>query len=179
MSRSGCTLEPFARKFPFLLSRDPQFGFLSHVNYLRFSSGHSGQVLTLSTNYLSCTCLYIPRSLVVDVSVWTTSLLAAAVRCIFCGFLFSPGYVALWDSKTPHRPTCERVSNCLETSPWLPPQDGSPSLTLLFLFLSFIFCPISFRREWAALLSTWCPLPVFRSCFVEVAQHSNDLLMNL
>ena len=52
---------------------------------------------------------------------------------------FSPSYVALWDSKTPHRSTCERVSYCLETSPpsQLPPQDGSQSLTLLSLFLSF------------------------------------------
>ena len=52
---------------------------------------------------------------------------------------FSPSYVALWDSKTPHRSTCKRVSYCLETSPpsQLPPQDGSQSLTLLSLFLSF------------------------------------------
>ena len=55
-------------------------------------------------------------------------------------------------------------------------QDGSLSLTLLSLFLSFIFCPTSFWREWAAFLGAWCPLPAFRSCFVEVAQHSNDLL---
>ena len=85
-------------------------------------------------------------------------------------FFFSPGYVALWDSKTPHRPTCERVSYCVETSlpSWLPPQDGSLSLNLLSLFLSFIFCPTSLGREWAALLRAWCPLPVFRSHFVEV-----------
>ena len=96
-------------------------------------------------------------------------------------FLFPPSYVALWDSKTPHRPTGGKVSWCLETSlpSRLPPQDGSPSLTLLSLFLSFIFCPTSFRREWAAFLGAWCLLLSFRSCFVEVAQHSNDLLMNL
>ena len=58
-------------------------------------------------------------------------------------------------------------------------HDRSPSLTLLSLSLSFIFGPTSFRREWAAFLGAWCPLPVFRSCFMEVAQHSNDLLMNL
>ena len=70
-------------------------------------------------------------------------------------FFFSPpSYVALWDSETPHRPTSERVSCCLETSPpsWLPPRDGSPSLTVLSLSLSFIFCPTSFWREWAAFL---------------------------
>ena len=44
--------------------------------------------------------------------------------------------------------------------------------------LSFIFCPTSFWREWAAFLGAWCPPPAFRSCFMEVAQHSNDFLMN-
>ena len=89
-------------------------------------------------------------------------------------------YDALWDSKTPHRPTDERVSWCLETCPpsQLPPQDGSLFLTLLSLFLSFTFCPTSFGREWATFLGAWCPPPVFRSCFGEVAQHSNDLLIN-
>ena len=115
--------------------------------------------------------------------IWATSLLSVAVRHLFCGFFFffSPSYVALWDSKTPHRPTCERVSYCLETSPpsQLPPQDGSLSLTLLSLFLSFIFCPTSFWREQPAFLGAWCPLPAFRSCFVKVTQHSNDLMVNL
>ena len=65
-------------------------------------------------------------------------------------FFFSPpSYVALWDSKTPHKPACERISYGLETSPpsQLLPQDGSPSLTLLSLFLSFIFCPTSFQMD--------------------------------
>ena len=84
------------------------------------------------------------------------------------------------DSKTPHRPAGERVSWCLGTSLLrLPPGDGSPSLTLLSLLLSFIFCLTSFKREWAAFLGAWCPLPAFRSCFVEVDQRPNDLLMNL
>ena len=59
-----------------------------------------------------------------------------------------------------------------------PSQDGSPSLNLLFLFLYFIFCPTSFWRGWAACLDTWCSLPA-SSCFVELAQHSNDLSINL
>jgi len=93
-------------------------------------------------------------------------------------------YVAFWDSKTPHTPACERGSYRVKSSPssQLPPQDRSPSLTLLslfFFFLSFIFCPASFQREWGAFLGAQCPSPVFRSCFVEVVQHSNDLLMNL
>ena len=114
-------------------------------------------------------------------STWATSL-AVAVRHVFCGFCFfsPPGHVALWDSKTPHRPTHEMVSYCLETSPsQLSAQDRSPSLTLLSLLLSFIFCPTSFWREWAAFLGAWCLPPAFRRGFLEVAQHSNDLLMNL
>ena len=100
---------------------------------------------------------------------------------VFCFFFSPPGYVALWDSKTPHRPAGERVSWCLEIAPpsWLPPRDRSPSLTLLSLFLSFIFCPTSFWRQWADFLGAWCPLPAFRSCFVEFAQHSNVLLMKI
>ena len=56
-----------------------------------------------------------------------------------CVCVFSPSYVALWDSRTPHRPTDERVSWCLETSPlWLPPKDESSSPTRLsFWFLYF------------------------------------------
>ena len=48
-----------------------------------------------------------------------------------------------------------------------------------FASLSFINSSTSFGREWAAFLGAWCPLPAFRSCFVEVTQHSNDLWMNL
>ena len=61
----------------------------------------------------------------------------------------------------------------------LPSPEGSPSITLLSLFLSFIVCPTSFRRQWAAFLGAWCPLLAFRSCFVELAQRSNVLSMNL
>ena len=97
----------------------------------------------------------------------------------FC--FLSPSYVAFWDSKTSHRPACERVSYWVEASPHLrfPPQDESWSLTPLSHFFSFIFCPTSFWRKWAAFLGAWCPSPAFRSCSVEVAQHSNDLLMIL
>ena len=132
--------------------------------------------------------LFSPSSLLVDPSVWAISLLGVVVRCVICGFLsffffffFSPGCVAIWDSKTPHRPASERFSSSLETSPpsRLPPRNCSMSLTLLSLFLSFISCHTSFWREWAAFLGAWCPLPAFRSCFVEFAQCSNYLLMNL
>ena len=132
----------------------------------------------------ACASLFSPSSLLVHLSVWAISLLGVVVRCVICGFLFfffSPGCVAIWDSKTPHRPASERFSSCLETSPpsRLPPRNGSLSLTLLSLFLSFISCHTSFWREWAVFLGAWCPLPAFRSCFVKFAQCSNYLLMNL
>ena len=61
----------------------------------------------------------------------------------------------------------------------LPFQDRSLALPLFSLFFSFLFFPTSFQRQWAAFLGAWCPLPAFRSCFVEFAQRSNVLLMNL
>ena len=152
---------------------------LSHASSLRLSSGHSGQVLTLRTNDAARTFPFSPCSWVAHASIWATSPLAVSVRCLFSGLLLlllffnPPSYVAL----SPQ--TCLWESFCyLETSPpsWVPPEDGSPSSTL---FSVFIFCPTSFWREWAAFLGAWCPLPTFRSCSVEVAQHSNDLLMNL
>ena len=62
---------------------------------------------------------------------------------------FLPGFVALWDFKTPHNPVYERVSYCLKSSPpsQLPPQDGSPTLTLISFFLPFIFCLTAFWRN--------------------------------
>ena len=73
----------------------PQFGLLSHVSSLRLSSGHSGPVLALRTYDAAHASLPSPNSLVADMSIWATSQLAVVVRCIFCGVLFSPSYVAL------------------------------------------------------------------------------------
>ena len=96
-------------------------------------------------------------------------------------FIFPPCYVALCSSKALHGLGSESVSWCLETSLFLrlPSWDGAPSLPLLSLFLSFIFFTTSFRRQWAAFLGAWCPLPAFRSCFVQFTQCLNVLLMNL
>ena len=79
------------------------------------------------------------------------------VGLVICGvsvFIFPPCYVALCVSKARHRLGSESVSWCLETSLFLrlPSQDRALSLPLLSLFLSFIFFPTSFRREWAAFL---------------------------
>ena len=79
------SLEPFVGKFSvsFLFFSSlviPQFGLLSHVSSLRLSTGHSGPVLTLSTDDASCTSLPSPRSLVADASVWANSPLAVEIR---------------------------------------------------------------------------------------------------
>ena len=47
-------------------------------------SGHSGPILTLSN--ARCGSLFSPCLLVVDTSIWVTSLLGVAVRCVICGF---------------------------------------------------------------------------------------------
>ena len=112
-----------------------------------------------------CTSLSSPCSLMADTvsELFFHWELQLGTYSGFCLFVFPPGYVALWDSKSPHRPASERFSCCLETSPsWLPPQDGSPSLILLSLSLSFIFCPNSFWREWGVFPGAQCPLPSFR-----------------
>ena len=56
----------------------------------------------------------------------------------FFFFFFPPRYVSLWDSKTPQRPTGERASCCLETSP---PSRLLPQNVSLFVFyiLSYLF----------------------------------------
>ena len=117
-----------------------------------------------------------PCPLVVDASIcglllhWQLQLGACSVLLLF---FFSRLHCPL------------RLQNSPQTSLW----EGfllsgnfsffrTPSLTLLSLFLSFMFCPTSFWWKWAAFLGAWYPLPAFRNCFVKVAQHSNDLLMN-
>ena len=69
-------------------------------------------------------------------------------------FIFPPCYIVLCASKARHRLGSESVSWCLETPLFLrlPSQDGAPSLPLLSHFLSFIFFPTSFQRQWAAFL---------------------------
>ena len=75
----------FMGKFSLCLSvAIPQFGLLSHISSLRLSSGHSGLVLTLSN--APRTTLFSPCLLVVDASVWATSLLGVAIRRVICGF---------------------------------------------------------------------------------------------
>ena len=86
-------------------------------------------------------------------SIWASSPLWVAIRHVICGS--PPPYITLWDSKTPHRPTGERVSWCLETSPpsWLLLWDGSLSLTLLSVCILYFVLP-HFRENG---LPFWMP----------------------
>ena len=94
VARQCLRLELFTGKFSISLSSFffflslslaiPRFGLLSHVSSLRLPSGHSCPVLTLSN--AAHASLFSPHLLVVDVSIWATSPLGIAVRCIICGF---------------------------------------------------------------------------------------------
>ena len=62
----------------------------------------------------------------------------------------------------------------------LPSRDRTSSLPLLSLFF-FVFYIFSYllSKTWVAFLGAWCPLPAFRSCFVEFTWRLNVLLINL
>ena len=80
-------------------------------------------------------------------SVWATSPLGVAVRHVIRGLVFFFLLVIL-PSEIPRLTTDppERVFPVVWKllSLTLPSRDGSPSLPLLSLLLSFIFCPTSF-----------------------------------
>ena len=105
-----------------------------------------------------------------------TFLLGVAFRHVICGFylFFLPVRLPSEIWKLPPDPPVRGFPGV-----WkhlllrLPFWDGSRSLALLSLFLSFIFCPTSFQRQWAAFLGTWCPLLGTRSCFFVVCSMFN------
>ena len=156
----------------------PQFGMLSHVSSLRLSSGHSGPVLTLSTDYAAHVPVFSPCSLVVDGSLcWQLQLGTCSV-----GFFSSRLCCPLRFQNSPQALLWEGFllfGNFSFMTPF--PEWVSIPNSFVSFFLSFIFCPTSylFLREWAAFLGAWCSPPACRNYFVEVVQHSNDLLMNL
>ena len=158
----------------------PQFKLLSHVSSLRLPSGLSGPVLTLSNAAHSSP--FSPHLLVADVSIWGTFLLGVAFRHVICGFylFFLPVRLPSEIWKFPPDPPVRGFPGVWKLPLLrLPSWDGSRSLSLLSLFLSFIFCPTSFQRQWAVFLGTWRPLLGTRSCFLQFAQCSIALSMNL
>ena len=149
----------------------PQSGLLAQIISLRQRSGYSGQILAMQpAPHLTaqpplanggCRCLHCFSAGGVTIG------LAAGFNCLF---IFPPCYVALCASKAQHRFSSQKVSWCLETSLFLrlPSRDGTPSLSLLSIFLSFIFFPTSFRRLG---LLFWVP--------DVLCQHSEVVLWNL
>ena len=134
----------------------PQSGLLAQVSSLRLPSGHSGLVLTLSN--AAHASLPSPCLLVADAGVCAASPLrdlpwACNLWVLIIYLFFLP---VMLPSVVPRLTTDSAVSVswCLEISLFLrlPSRDGALSLPLLPLFLSFIFFPTSFRRQWAAFM---------------------------
>ena len=59
--------------------------------------------------------------------------------CSLCVYVFPHSYAALWDSKSPHRSACERVS----CSSFTTPSPGQVSIPNSFVFL-FVFYILSY-----------------------------------
>ena len=130
---------------------------LSQVSSLRLPSGHSGPVLTLSN--AACSSPFCPYLLVADAGVWGTFLLGVAFRHVICGvylliyLFFLPVRLPSEIRKLPPGPPVRGFPGVWKPPPLrLSSRDRSPSPALLSLFLSFILCPASFRRRWAAFL---------------------------
>ena len=134
----------------------PQSGLLSQVSSLRLPSGHSSSVLTLSN--AACASLISPRLLVVGAGVWLllhwgSYHWASNLWVLIIYLFFLP---VMLPSVVPRLTTDSAVR--VFPGVWkplflrLPSWDGAPSLPLLSLFLSFIFFPTSFQRQWAAFL---------------------------
>ena len=123
----------------------PQFKLLSHVSSIRLLSGHLGLVLTLSN--ATCSSPFCPHLLVADVGIWGTFLLGVAFRLVICGFylFFFPVRLSSEIQKLPPGPPVRAFPGVWKLPLLqLPSQEGSPSLALFSLFLSFIFCLTSF-----------------------------------
>ena len=137
----------------------PQSGLLAQVSSLRLPSGHSGPVLTLSN--AARTSLPNPHLLVADAGICAASPLGelplgrySVGLIIYLFFLpvMLPSVVPRLAIDLAVR-VFPGVWKLLSFLKRLPSQDGAPSLPLLSLFLSFIFFPTSFQRQWAAFLS--------------------------
>ena len=162
------------------LSGDPMLR--SHVGSLRSSSGHSGPFFTLRTDAAAHSSLPSPHSPVVDASIWATVMLAVVVRCVFYGVLFFflpvtlPSEITKLPTDPPVRgfPTVWKLLLLHTLSPRQISIPKSFVSVTVFYILSYLLL-----KRMGCLSGAWCTWLAFRSCFVKVAQHSDDLLMNL
>ena len=117
----------------------PQFKLVSHISSLWLPSGHSGPVLTLSN--AACSSPFCPHLLVADVGLWGTFLLGVAFRHVICEF-----YLFFLPVRLPSEIRKLSPDTLVRGFPgvWklpllrLPSWDGSPSLSLLSLFIVYI-----------------------------------------
>ena len=61
---------------------------------------------------------------------------------------------------------------------WLVKVSWLGKLVSVFWWVELYFFSL-LSKSWVAFLGAWCPLPAFRSCFVEFTWRLNALLMNL
>ena len=134
----------------------PQSGLLAQVSSLRLPLGHSGPVLTLSNEAqasLPSARLEWWMQASMLLLCWGSYRWAHNLWVLIIYLFFLPVMLL---SVVPRLATDSAVR--VFPGVWkllflrLPSWEGSLSLTLLSLFLSFIFFPTSFRRQWAALL---------------------------
>ena len=85
-------------------------------------------------------------------------------------FLYSG---SLWSSLY-----CGVSSLCVGLYRWLVKVSWLGKLVLMFWWMELYFFSL-LSKSWVAFLGAWCPLPAFRSCFVEFTRCLNALLMNL
>ena len=121
-------------------------------------------ILTLKAMFLCCwricmVCLALELWLLVGVWFW----------CRYGGFWMFSYYLMF---------PVVRSSLVFSGFGLKPPASGFQSYSSSSL-KSSLSIQHSFQRQWTAFHGAWCPLLMIRSCFVEFAQHSNVLLMNL
>ena len=135
----------------------PQSGLLSHVSSLRFPLWHSGQILTLST--ADHASLPSPRLLVAGAGVCAASPLGEYrwacnlwVLIIYLFFLpvMSPSVLPRLAADSAVR-VFPGVWNFSRFETLFLGRSSIPTYFVSF-FLSFIFFPTSFQRQWAAFL---------------------------
>ena len=85
-------------------------------------------------------------------------------------FLYSG---SLWSSLY-----CGVSSLCVGLYRWLVKVSWLGKLVSVFWWVELYFFSL-LSKSWVAFLGAWCPLPAFRSFFVEFTRRLNALLMNL
>ena len=78
----------------------------------------------------------------------------------------------------PQLPVCKmgRMIPSSQSYFWAVTQAEFFNMSIFFVFYIFSYL---LSNSWVAFLGAWCPLPAFRSCFVEFSWCLNALLMNL